>query len=150
MDYLITLSWHSANRSLLCPNNGENLVRKRQVSIFMSLVWLNQSSKVRILRSTKTGDGRSTYCACTLWLILVGFIRIGNRIGDWVRYQVMVLAAWSHQTCDMWQCQSWYDLSCCLLLWYIISILFQLYHAGDMIYEKEKAGAYTFTDSMDL
>ena len=38
-----------------------------------------------------------------------------------------------------------------VLLFYAIATMFQLYHGGHMMYEiKEKARAYTFTDSMDL
>ena len=35
-------------------------------------------------------------------------------------------------------------------LFYAMATVFQLYHDGDMMYEKEKARAYTFTDSTDL
>ena len=39
----------------------------------------------------------------------------------------------------------------CLLLFYAILTVFQLYHGSDMIRdEKEKAQTYTFTDSRDL
>ena len=36
-----------------------------------------------------------------------------------------------------------------LLYLYTIATVFQLYEGGDMMYEKEKARAYTFTDSKD-
>ena len=47
----VTLSWHWANQSLAYLNNIERLTRKRQVSILMSLVWLDQGSKPRGLDS---------------------------------------------------------------------------------------------------
>ena len=36
------------------------------------------------------------------------------------------------------------------LLFYAMATVFQLYHGGDMTYEKEKVRAYTSTDSRDL
>ena len=43
------------------PHNDKRLDRKRCASIFKSLVWLEQglSQRLRIPRSTKTGDGRA-------------------------------------------------------------------------------------------
>ena len=43
----VTLSWHWASKSLPYPNNTERQARKWQVSISMSLVWLNQGSNPR-------------------------------------------------------------------------------------------------------
>ena len=38
----------------------------------------------------------------------------------------------------------------CLLLFYAISTVYQLYHGGDMIYEMRRRKPYTYTDSRDL
>ena len=50
------LSWHWANQPIPYPNNAERLNRKQQVSIFKSLVWLDQGSNpwVWICRPPKT------------------------------------------------------------------------------------------------
>ena len=64
LSHSVTLSWHWAKKSLPYPNNAERPSRKRQVSIWKSLVWLVQVSNPRlrtrtrdllILRSPKTG-----------------------------------------------------------------------------------------------
>ena len=43
VSHSVTLSWHWANQFLPCPNTAECQARKRQVSNFKSLVWLDQS-----------------------------------------------------------------------------------------------------------
>ena len=43
LSHSVTLSWHWAIQSLLYPNNAERQVRKRQVSVLKSLVWLDQA-----------------------------------------------------------------------------------------------------------
>ena len=45
ISHSVTSSCHWANQSLPYPNNAEHQFRKRQVSIFKSLVWLDQGSK---------------------------------------------------------------------------------------------------------
>ena len=49
------------------------------------------------------------------------------------------------------QCVPFSTCKVCLLLFYALATVFQLYYGGDMIWdEKEKAPADTFTDSRDL
>ena len=46
ISYSVTLSWHWANQPLPYPNNESAWLRKQQMSIFKSLVWLNKGSNL--------------------------------------------------------------------------------------------------------
>ena len=52
ISHWFTLSWHWANQSLSYPNIAKHLPRKRQVSIFKSLVWLDGGFESHYLSSS--------------------------------------------------------------------------------------------------
>ena len=56
LSHSVTLSWHWANQSSPYPNNAERQAHERQVSILMSLVWLNQGSNLQGLDSNHQGS----------------------------------------------------------------------------------------------
>ena len=74
ISHSVTVSWHRTNKSLPYPNNAKCQARKWQVSIFKSLIWLDQGLNiwVWISRSTKAGVGRSTHSAILPGLKILG------------------------------------------------------------------------------
>ena len=72
LSHLVPLSWHWANQFLPCSNNAKHQARNWQVSIWKSLVWLDQvlnpwawDSNPWSLDSpiSQNGRGRSTHSA---------------------------------------------------------------------------------------
>ena len=68
----VTLSWHWAHQSPPYPTNAERQVRKRQVSILKSLVWL----------LICTWGSHSTMCTHLVSNHAVLFAAAGNHFGD--------------------------------------------------------------------
>ena len=68
ISHSVTFSWYWANQSLPYPNNAECLARKRQVSIFKWLVWLEQGLNRTIsqyyVRQMFNAFSHPVWCTC--------------------------------------------------------------------------------------
>ena len=70
MTHSVTLSWLWANQSLCHPNYAECRARKRQVTIFNSLVWLDQNQIV--LRQWYLSLASLVFWSTSVGLTLIG------------------------------------------------------------------------------
>ena len=69
ISHSVILSRHWANQSLSYPNNAEHLARKWQVSIFKSLVWLDQGLNLWGLNPPISQNGTSHLVRCVSQMV---------------------------------------------------------------------------------